>query len=126
MKFAILISALLLSASVNAQLPPHVSRTPISSSVSGTVRSTNHSFFHHWQHGEWRHFKVKLPRNSNPKLSVVWLEDIDHPISSPGRPGDPNWQKYDPRNVAVRAGALTFDAVAGDRIAYSVGWRQAN
>lgn len=119
MKSAIIVSAFFFALSVNAQSPPRVSQTPVSGKIAGTVRVPGHG-------KTWHHVKVRLPKNSNPRLAAVWIEDIDHPISSPSRPGDPNWQKYDPRNVVVRADALTFDAVAGDRIRYTVGWRQAN
>lgn len=69
--------------------------------------------------------KVPMPKGSDAKLAVVWIEDIDHPISSPGRPGDPNWTKYDPRNVEFQHGQLVFDAVPGDHISFVIGFRTA-
>lgn len=128
MKFASIASIFLLALSVNAQAPPHVSQTPVSGRISGTVRVPSQ----HWvlifprKVTGFQHVKVRLPKSFNPRLAAVWIEDIDHPISSPNRPGDAEWKKYDPRNVAVRAGALTFDAVSGDHISYTVGERQAN
>lgn len=120
----LLFAFLLFSVPAFAQVPPRPAQTPVAGKISGTVRVPAH----HWvlfvpvRNKGWRRVTVKLPKHSDPRLAVVWIEDVDHPISSPDRPGDPNWQLFDPRAVAVTASALTFDAVAGDHVWYRVGW----
>ena len=64
----------------------------------------------------WKHFHRDFVLagigNHNP---ICWIENMTHPL--------PGYLDHDPRNVVLTRSSIDFDAVAGDSIAYKVGFR---
>jgi len=64
-----------------------------------------------WKHVH-RTFVLNDIGNKNP---ICWIENMTHPL--------PYNVQYDPKNVELTRSSIDFDAVAGDSIAYKVGYR---